>query len=235
MEIFGAGACPTPTPSPEPGNSDTDPEPGNSDTDTSARELRNGNGNGNGLQHPAQRQRCQASPTPTPGVAAQAVNFSTRMKVLVGGSRIEGIGGFIVTGSGPKNVIVRAIGPSLARFGITDAMADPTLELHGPTGFTTIFNNDWRTTQQAAIEATGLPPTNNLESAIVASLSPGAYTAIVRGNGNTEGVALIEVYDLNQAPRARNWGTSARAPSLTPATTSSSRALSWVTTAARTA
>ena len=65
------------------------------------------------------------------------------------------------------------------------------LELHGPSGFTTIINNNWRDTQEAEIIATGLAPTSNLESAIVATLTPGAYTGIVRGNGNTTGVALV--------------------------------------------
>jgi len=110
-----------------------------------------------------------------------------------------GIGGFIVTGTSAKNVIIRAIGPSLTRYDIVDVLADPVLELHGPAGFTTIINNNWRDTQQAAIVATGIPPTNDLESAIVATLAPGAYTAIVKGNGNTSGVALFEVYDLNSS------------------------------------
>ena len=94
-------------------------------------------------------------------------------------------------------MIVRAIGPSLARNGITDFLADPVLELHGPTGFTTIINNNWRDTQEQEIQDTGIPPTNDFESAIVATLDPGNYTGVVRGNGNTIGVALIEVYDLD--------------------------------------
>ena len=86
------------------------------------------------------------------------------------------------------------------RFGIdpADVLADPTLELHGPTGFTTVSNNNWRTTQQAAIQATGIPPTNDLESAILATLLPGQYTAIVKGNGGTTGIGLVEIYDLEQ-------------------------------------
>ncbi len=85
------------------------------------------------------------------------------------------------------------------------------LELHGPAGFTTIINNNWRDTQQAEIQATGIPPTNDLESAIVATLDPGAYTAIVRGNGNTSGVALVEVYDLNPSNGAKLANLSTRA------------------------
>ena len=89
-----------------------------------------------------------------------------------------GIGGFIITGSAPKRVILRAIGPSLT---LTGALADPVMELHGPNGFMTITNDNWRDTQEAEIIATGLAPTDNLESAIVVTLNPGAYTAIVRG------------------------------------------------------
>ena len=95
-----------------------------------------------------------------------------------------GIGGFIITGSAPKHVLLRAIGPSLAQFGVPDALADPVLELHGPGAFVTITNDNWRDdpAQEAAILATGIPPTNDLESAIDATLNPGAYTAVVRGN-----------------------------------------------------
>jgi hypothetical protein len=99
----------------------------------------------------------------------------------------------------------------LTRYGIVDVLADPVLELHGPGAFATITNNNWRDTQQAAIQATGIPPTNDLESAIVATLNPGAYTAIVRGNGNTAGVALVEVYDLNLAANSKLANLSTRA------------------------
>ena len=116
------------------------------------------------------------------------------MRVQVGDK--VGIGGFIITGSTPKHVIVRGIGPSLTHNGITDVLLDPVLELHGPSGFTTVTNDNWRDTQEMAIQATGLAPTNDLESAIDATLAPGAYTAIVKGKNNTSGVALVEVYDL---------------------------------------
>jgi hypothetical protein len=122
-----------------------------------------------------------------------------------------GIGGFIISGSVPKHVLIRAIGPSLAQFGVTDVLADPVLELHGPGAFSTITNDNWRDTQQAAIQATGIPPTNDLESAIDATLTPGAYTAIVRGKNNTSGVALIEVYDLNQGVASKLANLSTRA------------------------
>ena len=90
-------------------------------------------------------------------------------------------------------------------------LADPVLELHGPAGFATIINNNWRDTQEDEIQATGIPPTNDLESAILATLAPGAYTAIVRGNGNTSGVALVEVYDLNQGADSKLANLSTRA------------------------
>lgn len=121
------------------------------------------------------------------------------MRVQVGDK--AGIGGFIITGSTPKQVIVRAIGPSLSHFNIMGALADPVLELHGPSGFTTVTNDDWQVpaSNQAAVAATGLAPTDDLESARVATLAPGSYTAVVRGNPITSaaGVALVEVYDLS--------------------------------------
>jgi hypothetical protein len=124
------------------------------------------------------------------------VNLSTRMRVETGDN--VGIGGFVITGGEPKRVLLRAIGPSLAQVGVPDALADPVLELHGPGAFATITNNNWRDTQETEIQATGIPPANDLESAIVATLDPGAYSAVLRGNNNTSGVALIEVYDLDQ-------------------------------------
>ena len=108
-----------------------------------------------------------------------------------------GIGGFIITGSAPKHVIVRGIGPSLIQNGLTDVLADPIIELHGPSGFATVTNDNWKDTQEMAIAATGLAPNDDLESAIDATLAPGAYTAVVRGKNNSSGVALVEVYDLD--------------------------------------
>jgi plastocyanin len=94
---------------------------------------------------------------------------------------------------------------------VDNVLADPVLELHGAGAFVTITNNNWRDTQEAEITATGIPPTNDLESAILATLDPGAYTAIVRGNGNTAGVALVEVYDLDQAALSKLGNISTRA------------------------
>jgi len=116
------------------------------------------------------------------------------------------IGGFVVQGTAPKSVIVRAIGPELTPFGIPDALADPTLELHDGTGALIASNDNWQTTviggiitsnQVSAIQNSGRAPTQPSESAIIATLQPGNYTAIVRGRNNTTGVALVEVYDLN--------------------------------------
>jgi hypothetical protein len=122
-----------------------------------------------------------------------------------------GIGGFIITGSMAKHVIIRAIGPTLTRHDIVGALADPVLELHGPGAFATITNDNWRDTQMDEIQATGIPPIDDLESAIVATLAPGAYTAIVRGGSNTSGIALVEVYDLNQEVDSKLANLSTRA------------------------
>jgi hypothetical protein len=124
-----------------------------------------------------------------------------------------GIGGFIVSGNGLKHVLLHAIGPSLILFGVSNALADTVLELHGPGGFVTITNDNWRDdpAQQALIQATGLAPAHNLESAIDATLVPGSYTAVVRGQNASSGVALVEVYDLNPAGSARLANISTRA------------------------
>jgi hypothetical protein len=121
-----------------------------------------------------------------------------------------GIGGFIITGSVPKTVLLRAIGPSLSG-SVPNPLTDPMLELHGPPGFVTIINNNWRDTQEAEIQATGIPPTNDFEAAILASLTPGNYTGVVRGNGNATGVGLIEVYDLDTAAASKLANISTRA------------------------
>jgi uncharacterized delta-60 repeat protein len=140
---------------------------------------------------------------------AQALNLATRLRVLTGDN--VGIGGFIITGTVPKRVVVRGIGPSLAASGVPNPLADPVLELHGQDGFATITNNNWRDTQEAAIQAAGLAPTNNLESVIDATLAPGGYTAILRGNGNTSGGGLIEAFDMDPTPASKLGNISTRA------------------------
>jgi hypothetical protein len=131
-------------------------------------------------------------------------NISTRAFVQTGNDVM--IGGFIVQGTGPKTVIVRAIGPELTPFGIPNALADPTLELHNGNGALIASNDNWQTTvigglitsnQVSAIQNSGHAPTQPSESAIIATLQPGNYTAIVHGVSNTVGVALVEVYDLD--------------------------------------
>ena len=125
------------------------------------------------------------------------------MRVQTGDN--AGIGGFIITGTAPKHLLLRAIGPSIT--GLPGVLADPVLT------FGTITNDNWRDdpVQEAAILATGLAPTNNLEAAIDATLNPGAYTGVVRGNGGTTGIGLIEVYDLSQAVLAKLANISTRA------------------------
>ncbi|MEY2550641.1 MAG: hypothetical protein QOG12_785 [Verrucomicrobiota bacterium] len=150
------------------------------------------------------------SPTPTPtATPTQLLNVSTRARVETGAGN-EIIGGFIVTGSGTKNVIIRGLGPSLQSMGITDFMINPTLELHPPSG-PVVFNQDWRDTQQAQIKATGIPPLFDVESAIVATVSPGAYTVILKGLNNGTGLGLIEVYDLQPGGTAKLANLSTRA------------------------
>lgn len=132
------------------------------------------------------------------GNTTRLVNISTRGRVGIDDEAM--IGGFIVQGSAAKRVIVRALGPSLAGgpSPIVGALADPILELHDGNGNLLAVNDDWSNSPQAAeIIATTIPPVNNLESAIVATLGPGNYTAIVRGVDNTSGVGLVEVYDLD--------------------------------------
>ena len=109
------------------------------------------------------------------------------------------IGGFIITGTQPKKVIVRAIGPSLSVL-LPRALADPVLELRNSSGGLIRSNDNWRSDQEAEIIATGIPPSNDLESAIVATLpaNSSAYTAIVRGVNNGTGIGVVEAYDLDQ-------------------------------------
>lgn len=125
-------------------------------------------------------------------VDSKLANISTRGLVQTGNEVL--IGGLIVLGQNSLRVIVRAIGPSLP---VTGALGDPTLELRDGNGTLVAANDNWRSDQEAEIIATTIPPTNDLESAIVRNLSPGSYTAIVRGVGNTTGVALVEGYGLN--------------------------------------
>ncbi len=128
----------------------------------------------------------------------KALNLSTRVAVGTGDG--VGIGGFIIQGSVPKKVIIRAIGPSLGSMGVVNPLTDPVLELRGAGGGLITSNDDWRQSRQAsAIQASGLAPASDLEAAIEGILPPGSYTSIITGKGGTQGVGLIEVYDLEPA------------------------------------
>jgi hypothetical protein len=128
------------------------------------------------------------------GVDSRLANISSRGLVQTGDNVM--IGGFIVGGGEDGSALVRAIGPSLAQFGVADALADPFLELYNSSGDLIAMNDNWRETQEEEISATGIPPSDDKESAILATLGPGNYTAIVRGAAGGTGVALIEAYQL---------------------------------------
>jgi hypothetical protein len=138
------------------------------------------------------------------GAPARLGNISTRAFVETGDNVT--IGGFIVQGTQPKRVIIRAIGPELTQYGVPDPLANPTLELHDGTGALIASNNNWGTTiiggiitanQVQDIRNSGYAPGDELESTIIADLAPGNYTAIMRGVNNMTGVGLVEVYDLS--------------------------------------
>jgi len=137
--------------------------------------------------------------TPVEGL----LNISTRAEVLTGDQVV--IGGIIITGFDAHKIIVRAIGPTLTQFGVAGALQDPTLELHDGNRTLIATNDDWQTTQIGGvitadqvtdIQNSGYAPSDSRECAIIATLPPGNYTAIVRGKNNTTGVALVEAYQL---------------------------------------
>ena len=145
-----------------------------------------------------------ATDTSPPTPAPQLTNISTRALVETGENVV--IGGFIVQGSGSKRVIIRALGPELTEHGVAGALRNPTLELYNGTGELIASNDNWVRTiiggiitqsQVGDIVTSGYVPSNELESAIIADLPPGNYTAIVRGVNDTTGVGLVEVYDFN--------------------------------------
>ncbi|MGB2971746.1 MAG: hypothetical protein WBD29_05200, partial [Candidatus Competibacter sp.] len=128
--------------------------------------------------------------------SAQLINLSTRAWVGTGDSVL--IAGFVIRGSSPKKVLIRAIGPSMAKAGVPNLLYDPTLTLYN--GQTVLAsNNDWQDSQKTAIEATGKAPPDPQESAILTTLNPGPYTAIIRGANDTTGNALVEVYDIERS------------------------------------
>ncbi|MEY2512428.1 MAG: hypothetical protein QOE26_3191 [Verrucomicrobiota bacterium] len=142
-------------------------------------------------------------------IPSQPLNISVRARVETGNGVL--ISGFINTGTAAKKVIIRALGPST---GVTGALADPVLELHGSDGSLITTNNNWKDNtapQQQDIINNQLAPTNDLESVIVITLQPGTYTAIIRGQSNGTGVGLVEVYDVDRATASRLGNISGRA------------------------
>jgi phospholipase/lecithinase/hemolysin len=140
---------------------------------------------------------------------ALALNLSARLNVGTGDNVL--IGGFIINGTDSKQVIVRGIGPSLAVNGVplVNRLADPAIDLYQDDTLI-MTNNNWKDSQQTEIEATGIPPTDDLESAIIATLAPGSYTAVLRGNNGETGNGLFEIYDLDAAANATLANVSAR-------------------------
>lgn len=142
----------------------------------------------------------------TPG---RALNVSTR--ATVGEGENASVGGFIVSGSVAKRVILRGIGPSLASHGISNALPNPVIELFDASGNSLALNDNWEDSQSAEIAATGLAPTNPLESAIVRNLPPGGYTVRLSGKDVPTGVGLVEVYDLGKGAKSMLANVSTRA------------------------
>ncbi|MDQ6654805.1 MAG: hypothetical protein M3Y80_03200 [Verrucomicrobiota bacterium] len=195
LGIYGVAPAPTPTPVPSPSATPTPtpsatPAPSPSATAT-----------------PLGTATPSPSPTPnasaTPGVFG---NLSTRLRVSAGDDVM--IGGFILRGNAPKRVIVRALGPSVP---VPGALSDPTLELHDSSGALLAQNDNWRDNpnQQEIIDSRLAPP-DSREAALLATLAPGAYTAIIRGSGNATGIALTEVFDLDPASDSRLANISTR-------------------------
>jgi hypothetical protein len=138
---------------------------------------------------------------------SQPINVSTRLRVETGDN--IGIGGFIITGNQSKQVLMRGIGPSLAQYGVANVLGDPIIELHDST-HAIATNDNWKDTQRSAIQASGLAPQNDLESAILMTLSPGSYTVFVQGTNQSSGVALVEVYDLSPTDGSKLTNISTR-------------------------
>jgi hypothetical protein len=135
-------------------------------------------------------------------------NLSTRLRVGTGNN--VAIEGFIITGNSAKQVVVRGLGPSLGTLGVEGELSDPTLELYDSSGTPLGGNNDWQETQEQALRDVNLAPSDELEAAILTTLTPGSYTAVVRGNGGSTGIGLVEVYDLQPAAASKLGNLSTR-------------------------
>jgi hypothetical protein len=127
--------------------------------------------------------------------ATNLTNVSTRASVQTAAGVT--IAGFIVTGGNTKQVVIRGLGPTLTNFNVTGVLADPTLELYDGRGTPIVSNNDWKNADEAAIQATGLAPSFDVESAILITLGSGTYTAVLSGNDGTAGAGLMEIYDIS--------------------------------------
>jgi hypothetical protein len=145
-------------------------------------------------------------------VNLQLLNIAGRLFTQTGDK--VGIGGFIISGNSSKRVMARAIGPSIKGSDgspLTGRLLNPTLELHDTKGSPALFNDDWRSSQEAEIIQSGLAPTDDKEAAIVKRLEPGSYTAIIRGAGNESGIGLIELYDLSSGDSSELGNLAVRA------------------------
>jgi FtsP/CotA-like multicopper oxidase with cupredoxin domain len=147
------------------------------------------------LEHEDDGMMTQFEVVAPPATAARTLNLSTRLKVDTGDDAL--IGGFIITGNASKKVLLRGLGPSLAGQGVANVLADPTLDLRNSAGTSLLKNDNWKDTQRSQIESTALQPGYDLESVIVATLDPGAYTVLLTGANARAGVGLIEIYDTD--------------------------------------
>ena len=130
----------------------------------------------------------------SPSTSSSLTAVGTRANVLTGDDAL--MSGIVMQQSG--DVLLRVLGPSLAEAGVANILADPTLELRDGNGALLISNDNWRDdpVQEALILATGIPPTNDLEAALVANLPPGSYTGLARGKNNTTGIGYVQFYSL---------------------------------------
>jgi hypothetical protein len=147
--------------------------------------------------------------TKFPTVGPQALNLSTRGLVSVGDNVL--IGGFIITGTDPKTIVLRALGPTLSGFGLSDVLADPVLKVYNSSRTLIATNDNWQDDIGAGyITENGLAPGNPSESALLQNLAPGAYTVIVSGKDPTPGIGLVELYDLSPITNSKLGNISAR-------------------------
>ena len=144
-----------------------------------------------------------------PTVKSEVLNLSTRGLVSAGDNVL--IGGFVVTGTEPKSMVLRALGPSLSGFGLSPVLADPVLSVYNASGALVATNDNWQSDpNHSIVEANGLAPANLSESATAQTLAPGAYTVIVTGHDATAGIGLVELYDISPLSHSKLRNTSTR-------------------------